>query len=128
MQTFGRYLGVQVIAYGIDLGTFLALGLVLDPLPSNVLSKLAAGLFAFIAHRHVTFKVGRQSDLHAQLVKYGLLLALNIPLGSFLLALLLPWVAPAALAKFLSDVACVGVTFLLSRHVVFVRSRPSDAP
>lgn len=128
IRMFSRYLGVQVIAYGIDMGGFLLLSTMLGPLPSNVLSKIAAGAFAFVAHRRVTFKVHGHSDGRVQLLKYALLLALNIPFSSCLLALMLPWIAPAVLAKLASDVACVGLTFVLSRHLVFTRTHPTGSP
>lgn len=124
IRMFGRYLGVQVVAYSIDMGGFLLLTFVLEPLPANVLSKIAAGIFAFIAHRRITFNVHGHSDGRTQLVKYALLLAVNIPISSGLLALLLPWLSPPTLAKFVSDVACLGLTFVLSRHLVFTRTRP----
>lgn len=123
IRMFGRYLGVQIVAYCIDMGGFLLLDHLTGPLAANALSKIAAGIFAFIAHRRVTFKVHGVSDGRKQLIKYVLLLALNIPLSSGLLALLLPWLAPVALAKFVSDVGCVGVTFLLSRYLVFTHTR-----
>lgn len=128
IRTFSRYIGVQVIAYGIDMGGFLLLNTLLGPLFSNVLSKIAAGIFAFILHRRVTFKVHGHSDGRAQLLKYSLLLAVNVPLSSGLLALLLPWIAPAALAKLISDVACVGFTFALSRYLVFTRTHSAEQP
>ena len=129
MRTFSRYVGVQVIAYGIDMGGFLLLNTLLGPLSANVLSKIVAGIFAFVAHRRVTFRVHGLSDGRTQLLKYALLLALNIPVSSGLLALLLPWLAPPdALAKLVSDIACVGLTFILSRHLVFTRKRPVELP
>lgn len=129
IRTFGRYLGVQVIAYGIDMGGFLLLNALLGPLSANVLSKITAGIFAFVAHRRVTFKVHGHSDGRTQLLKYALLLALNIPVSSGLLALLLPWLAPPnALAKLVSDAACIGLTFVLSRYLVFTRTRSVESP
>jgi putative flippase GtrA len=127
IRVFSRYLGVQVVAYGIDMGGFLLLSIVWPPLPANVASKIAAGIFAFIAHRRITFKVHGDGDGHKQLLKYALLLGLNIPLSSGLLAVLLHWISPAALAKLISDVACVGLTFLLSRHFVFTRTKSLES-
>lgn len=118
---FSRYIGVQLVAYAIDMGVFLALanGAGLPPLTANVGAKLAAGAFAFVVHRRVTFRTHGQGGTFAQLGKYALLLAANVPLSSLLLWALLPWVASAVLAKFLADAACVLLTFGLSRHVVF---------
>ncbi len=130
MRTFGRYVGVQILAYGIDMGGFLAiLALGGEPLLANVIAKLAAGGFAFLAHRRLTFAVHQSSAAGGQLLRYSLLLALNVPLATGLLALLLPWIAVPAAAKFIADVVCVGLTFLASRWLVF-RPTPSagDAP
>lgn len=124
-KAFTRYLLVQVGAYGIDMGLFLALSMLFGTgaLAANIASKLAAGTFAFIGHRSFTFGAHGRGDGRAQLLKYGLLLAANVPLGTALLALLLNRFQPPALAKVLSDVACVAFTFAISRNVVF---RPSS--
>ena len=128
IRVFSRYVGVQVLAYGIDMGSFLlfvALGM--GPVLANVPAKLAAGTFAFLAHRRVTFGVHGRGGAGSQLLRYALLLALNVPLSSGLLALLLPWIGPAALAKFIADAICVLLTFFASRHFVF-RAPPPEAP
>lgn len=125
LGTFGRYVGVQLLAYAIDMGVFLlASHAGAGPIPANIAAKLAAGLFAFVVHRRMTFGVHGQPGVAGQALRYGLLLALNVPLASGVLALLLPWIAPAALAKFVADVICVGLTFVLSRQLVF---RPTAA-
>ena len=122
MHTFARYLGVQVLAYAIDMGGFLAVvALGAGPLFANVLAKLAAGGFAFLAHRHLTFGLRGQPGAAGQLLRYAVLLALNVPLATGILALLLPWFSSAALARFLADVVCVGLTFFLSSRLVFRR-------
>ena len=123
--TFVRYGLVQLFAYAIDMGGFLLLlnaGL-LGPLWANVLAKLAAGVFAFIAHRHFTFQAGDRADASRQALRYFTLLALNIPLSSALLALLLTWTSHATLAKFTADVLIVAVTYWLSKSLVFVRGK-----
>lgn len=126
IRSFVRYVGVQVVAYAIDIGSFLLFSMFVGPVVANVFSKLSAGTFAFIAHRRVTFKVFGQSDGRIQLVKYALLLSLNIPVSSGLLALLLRWLSPPVVAKIVSDVFCVGLTFLASRYIVFTRDHPAE--
>jgi putative flippase GtrA len=128
IAVFSRYVAVQIVAYGIDMGVFLLLasGLALHPLAANVVAKLLAGAFAFVVHRRLTFAVHGKGGGRAQLVKYAALLALNIPAASVVLALLLPWVQPAAAAKFLADVLCVAVTFLASRYLVFRVPEPGS--
>ncbi|MDR7100828.1 putative flippase GtrA [Lysobacter niabensis] len=122
IAVFSRYAAVQIAAYGMDMGSFLLATIVFGwaPLPSNILAKILAGGLAFFAHRRITFGVHGKGGGRAQLIKYILLLALNVPVSSGVLALLLPYVGPEALAKFVSDVICVGITFFLSRRLIFV--------
>jgi putative flippase GtrA len=120
-----RYVAVQAVAYAIDMGTFLALCTWFAPLWANVGAKLAAGAFAFVLHRRLTFAGHAHGAAGPQLLRYGLLLAANVPIASALLWLALPWLSPPALAKFAADVACVAITFVLSRQLVF-RAAPTD--
>jgi putative flippase GtrA len=126
LRQFSRYLAVQVFAYGIDMGTFVLLtqALSVGPLWANVVAKIAAGAFAFVVHRRVTFQTHGQPGTMGQLGKYALLLAANVPLSSGVLWLLLPLLHPPVLAKFVADAGCVLLTFLLSRYLVF---KPASA-
>ena len=128
-MTFVRYGLVQLFAYGIDMGGFLVLlwtG-VCGPLVANVASKIAAGLLAFLAHRHFTFGTGQPSNTWSQGVRYFALLALNIPLSSGLLALMLAWIPQAPVAKFVSDVVIVAVTYWVSKLLVFAPKKRGNA-
>ena len=121
--TFVRYVAVQLLCYGVDLGIFI---LVLEhvhasPAVANVASKLAAGLVGFSLHRLFTFRATGQEDIARQAFKYTVLLLLNIPLTSIVLVGLLHIIPGPAYAKIVSDVICVGISFLLTRHVVFRR-------
>jgi len=121
--TFFRYLAVQLIAYAVDLGVFVLLfetGLA-SPIPANVAAKIAAGTLAFAAHRHYTFRAGSSQRVGREAMKYGTLLALNVPVASGLLAALMQVIAHPTAAKIIADVACVLATFLLTRHGVFGR-------
>lgn len=120
-MTFLRYLAIQVLAYGIDMGSFLFalhFGLA-GPIVANVVAKLAAGGFAFAAHRHFTFDVGGSGFIKRQAVRYFLLLAANVPIASGLLALTLLWIPVPVVAKLLSDVVGVVFTYVLSKHFIF---------
>lgn len=120
-MTFVRYVAIQLLAYGIDMGMFLVVlksGLS-GPIVSNVLAKLAAGIFAFVAHRNFTFRVGNDRAIRQQAVRYFILLALNIPVASVILALLLLWIAEPVAAKFIADIICVALTYGLSKHFIF---------
>lgn len=129
-MTFLRYLAIQVLAYGIDMGVFLFVlhfGL-LGPIFANIVAKLLAGCFAFAAHRSFTFGVNDGSLIGRQSVRYFLLLAINIPIASAILALVLQWVPAPAVAKFLSDVVCVVISYALSKHFVFNTNVKSSNP
>jgi putative flippase GtrA len=128
VRQFLRYVGVQLVAYAIDMGVFLGLGLFLAPLWANVGAKVAAGAFAFIVHRRLTFAGHAQGAAGPQLMRYALLLALNVPLASLLMWLLMPVLQPVVLAKFGADVASVALTFFLSRQLVFRAARPTGDP
>lgn len=124
-MTFFRYVLIQVAAYCIDMGVFLALIATqyLGPIAANILGKMAAGLFAFIAHRHYTFPSGSRSPQHRQAIRYGLLLAINIPLSSSALALCLIVIPMEALAKVVADAMCLAITFWASKKFVFAGER-----
>lgn len=116
-----RYNLVQVVAYGVDLGAFLALFQLasVPALLSNVAGKLAAGFLAFALHRRFTFR----SEGHAggEALRYFLLLGANIPLSSGLL-LLAELVLPTTAAKVAADVVGVLFTFALVQFLVFRRA------
>jgi putative flippase GtrA/SAM-dependent methyltransferase len=115
-----RYNLVQLFAYVVDLGGFALMSkmLFIPIVPSNVLAKLAAGAFAYIAHRYFTFSGGPTRDLMTSGIKYAALLAINIPLSSAILLGLSNWL-PTVPAKIVSDAVCIGFNYLVSRHFVF---------
>jgi putative flippase GtrA len=127
--TLLRYLLVQIVAYGLDLGTFQALVATgaSGPVVANLAGKVPAGIFAFLAHRHFTFRVGNAAGVHREAMKYLLLLLINAPLSSLVLAGLLGVMTHVTLAKILADVLSVGLTFTLTKHLVFGR-RPDGWP
>lgn len=129
-MTFLRYGLVQIAAYGIDMGGFLLLiaGPGLGPVVANVGAKIAAGCFAFVAHRHFTFAAPAASAMPRQALRYFALLALNVPLSSALLALLLRVIAQPAVAKFTGDVLLVAATYWVSKLLVFRIERSSMPP
>jgi putative flippase GtrA len=127
--TLLRYLLVQIVAYGLDLGTFQALVAtgVSGPIVANLAGKVPAGIFAFLVHRRFTFRIGNAAGVHREAIKYLLLLLVNAPLSSLILAGLLGVMPHVTLAKILADVLSVGLTFTLTKYLVFAR-RPGARP
>lgn len=126
-RVFVRYLGVQALGYLIDMGLFLLLSHAINPIVANIASKTVAGLFGFFANRYFTFKAHRHGRARSQLIKYAILVAANIPISSALFTLFMRWIAPLALAKFVADVICMGLNFLLSHYVVFNRTQATKS-
>ena len=128
-MTFLRYLLIQVFAYGIDMGTFLFL-LHFDlagPIIANIGSKLAAGSFAFVAHRRYTFNVAGSGFAGRQVVRYFIVLAANVPVASAMLVFILIWVPLPVVAKFLSDIVMVALSYVLSKKFIFnTQTNPSS--
>ncbi|MDE2422946.1 MAG: GtrA family protein [Betaproteobacteria bacterium] len=124
-MTFLRYIVIQLLAYGIDMGMFWLMLFVamIEPVGANVVAKLLAGIFAFVSHRHVTFRVAGGVNAQVQAIRYFVLLAMNLPFASVILALLLHWISGPFVAKFIADVICVGLTYLLSKYFVFAKPR-----
>jgi putative flippase GtrA len=128
--TFVRYVAVQLVAYGIDMGVFLATlssGLA-GPVLANVPAKITAGLVAFFLHRHFTFRSAHTADARRQAIQYFALLALNVPLSSAVLAVVLVPIHHPVFAKFVADVLCVFVTFWASKLWVFKGRNASATP
>ena len=119
LRTLSKYFFVQVFAYGLDLGGFLLFSTMLHPIGANVIGKILAGTFAFVAHRHVTFDQAASTNLWRQLCGYGFLMAFNIPLSSSILAGLLHVVRWPVAAKVIADAVCIVFTFYVSKRIVF---------
>jgi len=127
-MTFVRYVVIQLVAYAMDMGVFyfiLQLGL-LGPIVANIIGKIAAGIFAFIAHRNFTFQAGGNDDRTHQARRYFTLLALNIPFSSGLLTVLLMWINDPVVAKVIADVLSVALTYWLSKSFVFIKGRKAN--
>ena len=118
---FVRYILVQVATYALDMGVFLLLFAMAGwgAVASNVVAKILAGAFAFLAHRCVTFEVAVQGQVARQAALYTALWVLNVPLATGMLALLLMLGSPALIAKVISDLVCVGLNYWLSGAYVF---------
>lgn len=122
---FMRYQLVGVVTYGVDISAFLVLLMILDIdlLLANMISKVLAGLFAFFAHRMFTFGVVTSTGRGRQVIFYFSLLALNVPLSALILSAVL-WVIPVeVVAKVLSDVILVLISYFQLKFIVFKTQR-----
>ena len=118
-----RYIVVQLLAYCLDVGTFAAIVTLTDLAApyANICAKVAAGTFAFFAHRHVTFEAAEHGRLWDQMARYAALLLANSFASSALLAVILLVLPHPLAAKVLSDVALTAVSFGLSKTFIFRR-------
>lgn len=121
---FLRYLSVTGVAYALDMGLFLVLihGFDFAPVTANVIAKIVAAVFGYAAHSIITFD-GRKDDPHLkQAIRYFSLVAVNVPLNSAALALLLLVIPYPEVAKFTADVIFVVINYWISRKAIFTRA------
>ena len=124
---FARYLLVGGLTYGADLSVFLLLFNIfgMDLLLANMISKVLAGLFSFAAHRAFTFGVIDAKGRTRQAVRYFTLLALNIPISALILSAMLWITSMEVVAKILSDVLLVLISYAQSKFIIFKRNETS---
>lgn len=127
MRQFARYVGVQALAYGLDMGTFLVVLRVFGdhPLSANVAGKILAGSFAFVVHRYFTFRSVREHH-RGQAAKYLFLLALNLPLSTAVLSIVIRTGLSEPVCKIISDTVLLGITYWLSQRFVFRKLKPVE--
>lgn len=120
-----RYLFVGGLTYGADLGTFLLLlnFFGVDAILANLISKVLAGIFSFVAHRAFTFGVSDAEGRTQQAVRYFALLALNIPLSALMLSAIMWLTSMEIWAKVLSDVLLIMISYAQSKLIVFKRDK-----
>jgi putative flippase GtrA len=125
--TFAKYMGVQLLAYALDMSSFLLLAHLLDGqhILANICSKLISAVFAFFLHRHFTFQ-STGSSKRTQAISYFSLVAINIPVSSGLFSLTLALIAPPALAKFIADAACLVINYWISKVAIFHKKPTSE--
>jgi putative flippase GtrA len=118
---FAKYVAVQVVAYGVDMGSFLLLAKVAnaDLVLANIGAKAVAGCFAFLMHRHFTFEAHANAPASSQAARYFITLACNIPLSAGFMKALLYVMGPPWLAKLISDIANVVLTYWVSKMLIF---------
>jgi len=120
-KSWARYIVVGAVAYLIDFCSFvITLKLGMSAFNSNIVGKVNGGIFGFFAHRHFTFKVKHGLKIN-QAMRYFFLLALYAPVSSFILKLVMYFIHVSILAKFISDVICIILSYLLTKYIVFMK-------
>ncbi len=119
LQQFLRYNLVQLLCYLIEFVIFLlSFKTTTQLLLSNSLAKIIAATLSFFAHKYFTFQKKDNDDLVPEMLRYSALFGLHLVISSGLLLFfsqfLVEW-----LAKFIADVCCVAITFVLVRNIVF---------
>ncbi|MBV6750881.1 GtrA family protein [Pseudomonas chlororaphis] len=119
-MTFLRYITIQILAYALDMGSFVLLTSTFKNnwVIMNIAGKMIAGIFAFFLHRHFTFE-STQGSKKTQALRYFSLLAINIPFSSALFTIGLHFLDTPTAVKFISDVLCVILTYWISKLFVF---------
>lgn len=122
------YAGVQGLAYALDCGIFGALVYGVDAPAdvANLASKGLSGLFGYLSHRYVTFQTHKSAFIIGEFVRFTLALAVNSVAATVLLIALSSVIEPLFLAKFLADLACVLLSFVIAKYLVFRSSRADD--
>ena len=116
-----RYVAVQLVAYAVEMASFALIfeKLHFNLINANIFSKIIAGLFAFFAHRVFTFQIECKPIIGVQAFKYFLLLGLNIPVSSLFLWTFIQILPSPIIAKLFADLLCIGVTYIISKKLVF---------
>lgn len=120
ISTIGKYTIVGLIVYSMDMGGFVFLinSLDIPPVLANIVSKLIASIFGFLAHKKFTFKV-ENSNNKTLVFKSTILAVLNMYLSSFILYLLLIILNNPEVCKFIADISVFLLTYILNKYYIF---------
>jgi putative flippase GtrA len=127
MKSLPLYVFIQLLAYFLDVGTFIFFVQYFDASPflTNIFAKFVAGSFAFFTHRHLTFAAS-DGGLSSQAILYLLLLFANSLASSAFLLIFVIFINSSVLAKIIADFILVFVSFGLSKTIVFRRIKSSN--
>lgn len=124
IKQFFKYTLIQVLAYAAELSVFVSLVKFValhNIILANICAKLTAGLIALTLHKYITFKSADSKRVGYEIVTYFSVLAMNMLLSSFILVAMLYFIKHLVVAKVMTDVLTLGLSFLLTKHVVFTR-------
>jgi putative flippase GtrA len=125
-RKFSWYLLGQLIAYAVDIGTFLLVITVwnLNPVVCNIIGKMAATCFGFTYHATVSFR-GHDSKNTAR----ALFMFVLVVIGNIIGTSTLLWAGttflhtPETPTKLAADVVGIVATYLLVGKIVFPKSK-----
>ena len=120
---------IQLIRYGLVGGLIYAIEyalyllciykFVVEPVYSNALAKVIAGIVAYFLHRHFTFRKKTNDDVHSDLVKYMTCLLINVPLFGLIFYLISLAGMNIILTKVVADITCIMIAYLQTKYLVF---------
>jgi putative flippase GtrA len=117
-----RYAGVGLLVLALDYAVFAGLNMAFpgQHLFANIAGKLTGAAAGFVLHKYISFAGAQAASTQRQALSYAMLLAFNLLLSSFLLWLLVDWLALNAFASRLAvDAIVIGVSFLGSKFWVY---------
>jgi putative flippase GtrA len=120
---------VQILAFALELAVFAIVLYFTETMivTSNLLGKIAAGGFAFVAHRIFTFRGEKKWSVSAQAGLYALSLLANAGISSCALVALVFFGLGPFTAKIVADVGLIALTFTLTRQFIFSRKQSVGA-
>jgi len=121
VATLIRYGLVGIVIYAIEYLVYLTLifGLAVIPVYSNMAAKVVAGLIGYFLHRKFTFQKQSSHDVHSDLLKYVICLAINIPVAGIVFYSVSLLGYGLNVTKIIADVICILIAYLQSRYLVF---------
>lgn len=122
---FLRYNLVQVASYVLEFSAFMLMTKLTSHLIlANCIIKSFAAILVFFLHKNFTFGKKDTKKTFGEIFRFVSMFFVHLVLSSFLFYIFSAFLA-SGLAKILSDIFCVGLSFLLVRHVVFKESKSS---
>ncbi len=118
---FIRYGVVQAFAFALDIGIFIALinFTSINPILSNLLGKIVAGVFGFYFQRNFVFLNSRSNLVTFQAIKFVSILFINNLLQLVMMATLINFISSEVLAKILADTASILISFCAGKYYIF---------
>jgi len=117
-----RYAAVGLLVLALDYAVFAGLNMAFpgQHLFANIAGKLTGAAAGFVLHKYISFAGAQAASTQRQALSYAMLLAFNLLLSSFLLWLLVDWLALNAFAaRLVVDAIIIGVSFFGSKFWVY---------